>query len=107
MRRLPVKGCQIRPTAQAVPYKGWQQGATIAISPLLFEGSGALWKILKRPPRGTRRTRTELQEEEHEGLELFLEINCEPTRESHSQRPWAASQTLHCLWQTANNRRAR
>ena len=41
-RELPVKGCQISPTAQAVPYKGWQQGATIAISPLPPERSGAL-----------------------------------------------------------------
>ena len=40
-----VKGCQISPTAQAVPYQGWQQGATIAISPLPPEGSGALWML--------------------------------------------------------------
>ena len=35
------QGCQIEPTAQAVPHKGWQQGATIAISPLHPEWSGA------------------------------------------------------------------
>ena len=44
-RELPVKGCQISQTAQAVPYQGWQQGTTIAISPLHPEESGALWKF--------------------------------------------------------------
>ena len=81
-REPNVKGCQISPTAQAVPYQGWQQGATIAISPPTPRGvRGALevrsvrgqvrQKVQpvrgctpKRPPQGTRRTRTELQEEE-------------------------------------------
>ena len=45
LRGLPVKDCQINPTAQAVPCQGWKQGAAIAIYPLTPEGSGALWKF--------------------------------------------------------------
>ena len=39
-------------------------------------------------------------------LEPFLEIICQPTPESHPLGPWAASQILHCLRQTANDQRA-
>ena len=100
-----------------MPYKRWQQGATIAISPSTPRGVRCALKdrdvrrqvgqkvqpvrgcTPKRPHQGTRRNRTALGEEEHEGLDLFFKTNCEPIPESHPLGAWADSQMLHCLRQ--------